>query len=126
MGLLSTILKALTKPKRRPAARIGGASLPMSERDVETVRMTAQRMVDVVNESIQIAATSKNKATRLSRIGVARKTLNRLRAQQAKFPMIQIFSSLQVEADLNRLETEAMGMPDPPEKKGRRKKSALS
>lgn len=87
--------------------------------------MTAQRMVDVVNESLQIAATSKNKGTRLSRIGVARKTLARLRAQQAKFPMIQIFSSLQVETDLMRLESEALAMPDPPRRKPRATKNPL-
>lgn len=125
MGLLGTIFKALTTPKRAPTARIGGVRVPMSERDVEAVRMTAQCMVDVVNESLQIAATSKNKTTRFSRIGVARKTLARLRAQQAKFPMIQILSSLQVETDLMRIEAEAMAMPDPPPRRPRAKKKPL-
>jgi hypothetical protein len=125
MGMFGALFKALTKPNRRPAVKNNSARLLLSERDIEIVRMTAQRMVDVVNESLRIAATSKNKATRLSRIGVARKTLARLRAQQAKFPVIQIFSSLQVETDLMRLESEALAMPDPPPKKTRAKRKPL-
>lgn len=118
MGLLGSLFKAMikaavTKPKRvKPAP---------SARDLSVIVASAQRMVDTVHQSMQIATTSKSKNTRLSRLRVAWRTLKRLESLRAKWPMVRIDSMLAVELDIRRLEMEAMAMPDSLAKKTRSK-----
>ena len=65
-----------------------------------------QRMVDVANESIQIAGHSKNIETRRSRARVAREKMRQLRELAEEYPLIRIERLADVERDLAMIDLE--------------------
>lgn len=73
----------------------------------------AQRMVDVVNESIQIAGHSQNIETRRSRVQVARERIAQLQKLAADYPFLKIERLADVERDLGKIELATDQMEGP-------------
>lgn len=73
---------------------------------VELIGAMAQRMVDVVNESMTIANGSKNIETRRSRVRVARDTLHRLLELAGDYPFIKVQRLVDVERDIGKIDAE--------------------
>jgi len=67
---------------------------------------SASRMADVVNQSLKIARESKNTATRLSRLGVAKQRLAELREMGRTYEFLELTSLEEIESEIARLETE--------------------
>lgn len=95
--MLKSILKLLF-PQRRPPAQ-PAASADASSHQQEMMKV-AQRMVDVINESIQLAANSHDIGTKMSRLDVADVTLKELKAFCAQHPYLTITSLPEVERTL--------------------------
>jgi hypothetical protein len=79
---------------------------PTDQQQIEMIAAKAQRMVDVVNESIQIAGHSKNIETRRSRIRVARERIAQLQELAADYPFLKIMQLVDVEHDLRKIDQE--------------------
>lgn len=77
---------------------------PSSETEIAAVAVMAQRMVDVVGESMQIAHGSKNIETRRSRVRVARDTIRRLTEMARQEPRLTIERVADVERDLLKID----------------------
>lgn len=70
----------------------------------------AQRMADVVNESMRIANGSRDIKTRRSRVRVARERLVQLRELAAQFPIIKFERLADVERDIGKIDAETDGL----------------
>jgi hypothetical protein len=81
-----------------------------SESQVDVVAAMAQRIVDVINESMQIANVSKNVETRRSRIGVARDRLADLQKMASDYPFLALTNLADVERSIAELERETAEM----------------
>lgn len=88
------------KPPDSPACQIE----PADQQQVELVAAMAQRMIDVVNESIQIAGHSQSIETRRSRVCVAREHIAQLQDLAADHPFIKIERLADVEVDLSKID----------------------
>lgn len=114
MGLLTQFIRALLggKPRKtrrstRPAtSKRTAAPGGWSQRDIQVVAQSAEGMVRVVNESIQIAGTTKNPDTKMSRIQVARAKLDELKAMRQRFPFVTLHGLDGVEARLLELKLQ--------------------
>jgi tetratricopeptide (TPR) repeat protein len=71
-----------------------------------TVIDSAQRLVDVINESLKIANDSKNVDTKISRLDVAKQMLGRLKQLSTDHPFIELAQLPQVEQSIAELERE--------------------
>lgn len=113
MGLLGQLARLLaggtstpTRPKRRFAKHDTAPSKGWSERDIRVVAESAQSMVRVVNESMQIAESTGSLETKQSRVRVARESLEQLKAMRQRYPSLILQELEAVEAELLRLESE--------------------
>lgn len=81
-----------------------------SEREFDdvgrVVTYSAQRLVDVINESLKIANDSKNADTKISRLDVAKKMLGELKQLSRDHPFIKLTQLPQVEQSIADLERE--------------------
>ena len=66
----------------------------------------ALRYAEVINESLQIANTSKNPETKISRLGVAKAKLAEVKALAEEYPFLVLTTLTQVESDILMLEAE--------------------
>ena len=115
MGLLGTLFRALRGPH---AAEIDPAPTPAPAAelppDVELIAAIGQRMVEVINQSMQIANDSKNVETRRSRVGVARENIERLQELATSYPFIKLQRLADVERSLAEIDRETEEMERPP------------
>lgn len=77
-----------------------------SQRDIEVIGDSAHRHVDVINESLQLANTSKNPETKISRLRVAKEKIEELKGLVDLYPFLDLTFLPQVESDIARLEAE--------------------
>jgi hypothetical protein len=82
----------------------GKTSMVFSQQDKQVIADSAQRMADIVTESLSIARTTHNSSTRESRIKSARETMLKLRAMEAKYPFLKLSQFLDVEREIAELE----------------------
>lgn len=87
---------------------------PIGQQQVEMIAAMAQRMVDVVNESIQIAGHSQNIETRRSRVRVARERIAQIQELAADYPFLKIERLADVERDLAKIDKETDRLESPP------------
>jgi arginine utilization protein RocB len=66
----------------------------------------AQRLVDVINESLKIAADSANRETRASRLEVAKLKLREIKELASQYSFLTFQSLPEVERDIGILEQE--------------------
>lgn len=83
-----------------------GPASPADQAEIEAIAAMAQRMVDVVSQSMRIAFDSKNIDTRRSRIRVARENVARVQKLAADYPFIKIDNIADVERDLDKIDRE--------------------
>lgn len=83
-----------------------GDSIHLSKRDIQCIAETAKRMTDIINESLQIAKSTKNSETKASRVRVARQKLNELIDYSNKFTFIKIEKLHEVDANIREFEAE--------------------
>lgn len=100
----------IREPKASPVDPVE----PADQQQVEMIAAMAQRMVDVVNESIQIAAHSQNIETRRSRVRVARERIAQLQELAADYPFLKIILLADVERDLEKIDRETDRLESPP------------
>lgn len=95
-----------------------------STRDVDSIRKSAERMVRVANDSLAIANTSRNLATRASRANVVKVNIQRLKELSAEYPFLHLTSLADFEANVRKVEqdTAAMAASGKNEKKPRKSK----
>lgn len=75
--------------------------------DVNRVTIeSAQRFVDLINESLQLANESKNADTKISQLDFAREMFGKLKQLSRDHPSIELTNLLQVEQDIAVLELE--------------------
>lgn len=77
-----------------------------SQGDMQVIGDMALRYADVINESLQIASTSKNPETKISRLGVAKAKLEELKVFAEDYPFLTLTSLTNVESDILMLETQ--------------------
>ena len=87
---------------------------PSDQQQVELIAAMGRRMVDVVNESIQIAGHSQNIETRRSRVRVARERIAQLQELAADYPFLKIERLADVERDLEKIDRETDRLESPP------------
>lgn len=104
MGLLGSLLGRFRTS--RSAVPRSAPEQDGRESQVELVAAMAQRMVDVVNESMQIANGSKNVETRRSRIRVARDRLADLQKLDSDYSFLALTNLADVERSIVALERE--------------------
>ena len=68
-----------------------------SKNDVDVIGASAQRLVDVINESLKIANDSNNPETKLSRLSVAKNKLEDVKGLEARYSFLTITSLKEVE-----------------------------
>lgn len=74
--------------------------------DIDAVSDCAQRIVDVINESLKVSNESNNPDTKVSRLDVAKLKLIELKSMVSKYPFLSITSLGDVEASISKLESE--------------------
>ena len=82
------------------------AGCKFTKRDIEVVRRSAQRMVDVINESKKLAKTSKNPSTKVSRFKVARDKLEELKNMTHQYPFLSLPTLNEFEKELSDIALE--------------------
>lgn len=108
MGLLDSLLGRFRTS--RSAVPGSAPELDGGESQIELVAAMAQRMVDVVNESMQIANGSKNVETRRSRIRVARDQVADLQKLDSDYSFLALTNLADVERSIAELERETEEM----------------
>jgi hypothetical protein len=78
----------------------------LTESDINLIAGAAQRFVEIINESLQIANSTKNVETKKSRVWVARQKLNELKHHVKKYPFIKIDRLQEVESNIIKFEKE--------------------
>lgn len=86
---------------------------PHDQQQIDMIAAMAQRMVDVVNESMRIAHGSKNIETRRSRMRVARERLGQVQELAAQYPFLKVERLAEVESDLAKIDQETDGLQAP-------------
>ncbi len=79
-----------------------------SNNDIDVIAASAQRLVEIINESLTIANDSNNPETKLSRLSVAKNKLEEIKILSAQYSFLTITSLNEVEADISKLENEFM------------------
>lgn len=74
----------------------------------KTTVSTAQRLVEIINESLQIANESMNADTKISRLDLAKKKLVELKTLAKKHPYFKLDQLSDVEQSIKMLELEFM------------------
>jgi hypothetical protein len=89
---------------------IGNAMPNFSARDLKAIRVSAERMVRVANDSLAIANTSRNLATRASRTNVVRVNIQRLKELSVEYPFLHLTSLTDFEASVRKVEQDTAAM----------------
>lgn len=94
--------------KSKPSSRVPSrkSTKPALDEFQQAVFDSAQRMVDVINESLKIANESKNADTKVSRLDVAKQRLEDLKRLSNEHPFIDLTQLPQVEQSIAALEIE--------------------
>lgn len=77
-----------------------------SSNDIDVVTSSAQRLVEVINESLTIANESNNPDTKISRLTVAKNKLSEIKELSAQYSFLTITSLNEVESSIAELENE--------------------
>lgn len=83
--------------------------VPYSESDIPIITASAQRLVDVINDSIRIAEKSKNIQTKLSRLNLAKEKLGALKIMIQQYPFMSLNQLGEVENQIRELELKIQG-----------------
>jgi hypothetical protein len=78
----------------------------LTKSDVKLIGETAQRIVQIINESLQIANTTKINETKISHVRLARQKLIELKEYANKYPFIEIDKLHEVESNIREFEVE--------------------
>lgn len=84
----------------------GKSSNSYSGNDIDVVTSSAQRLVEVINESLTIANESSNPETKISRLNVAKNNLSEIKKLSAQYSFLTITSLNEVESSIAELENE--------------------
>jgi len=79
-----------------------------SNNDIDVIGASAQRLVDVINESLKIANDSNNPETKLSRLSVAKNKLEDVKGLAARYSFLTITSLDEIEDVIAKLESDFM------------------
>lgn len=94
------------KKSKPPHRRFQKDSEPKLDKFNQAISDSAQRLVDIINESLKIANESKNADTKISRLDVAKKRLEELKKLSNEYPFIKLTQLSQVEQSIAGLERE--------------------
>lgn len=78
----------------------------ISQSDFDALTNSAQRMADIINESLQLSNKSRNPETKISRLHLAKSTLSELEAMAARYPFLQLIKLTTVQNSIVELERE--------------------
>ena len=82
------------------------ASNGYSKNDIDVVTSSAQRLVEVINESLTIANESNNPETKISRLEVAKDKLSEIKKLSKQYSFLALTSLNDVENSISELENE--------------------
>lgn len=74
-----------------------------TSRDIETIGRCAQSLVDIINESKELALTSNNPETKISRLQLAQDKLKELKKMARQYPFLKLFELDEVEMELSEI-----------------------
>ena len=74
--------------------------------DIKLIAETAQKIVNIINKSLQIANTTKNNKTKVSRVRLARQKLIELKEYAKKYTFIEIDKLDEIESNILTFENE--------------------
>jgi len=77
-----------------------------SNNDINAVTISANRLVEVINESLTISNESNNPETKVSRLGVAKDKLSDIKKLSKKYSFLTLTSLEDVESSIAELESE--------------------
>jgi len=92
--------------RRRTRDRSQEASMPELDERQRAIINSAQRLTDVINESLKIANESKNADTKLSRLDVAKNRLDELKRLSKEYPFLKLTRLSLVEKSIADLDQE--------------------
>ncbi|MDV6347501.1 hypothetical protein R2083_08230 [Nitrosomonas sp. Is35] len=77
-----------------------------SESDIQRIGLHLKRLIDIINESIDIARKSTNAETKLSRLGVANDKLREIHDYLGRYPSISLSHLEKLQSRINELHEE--------------------
>lgn len=77
-----------------------------SRSDIEVITSSAQRLADVISESLKISNDSNNPETKISRLNVAKDKLSEIKDLSAKYSFLHLTTLDDVEYSIAELENE--------------------
>ena len=77
-----------------------------SSNDIDVVTSSAQRLVEIINESLTIANESNNPETKISRLEVAKNKLSEIKELSKQYSFLNLTSLEEVESSIAELENE--------------------
>ena len=77
-----------------------------SSNDIDVVTSSAQRLMEVINESLTIANESSNPETKISRLNVAKNKLSEIKKLSEQYSFLTLTSLNEVESSIAQLENE--------------------
>ncbi|MFY0666315.1 MAG: tetratricopeptide repeat protein, partial [Natronospirillum sp.] len=96
----------MKRSQKNSRQQIANASEPKLDQYHQEISDSAQRLVEIINESLKIANESKNADTKLSRLDVAKKRLKELKKLSNEHPFIKLTQLEKVELSIVELEQE--------------------
>lgn len=96
--------KRKSKGRKRTSVNRARSAKIMESRQV--IIDSAQRLAEIINESLTIANESKNAATKISRLDVAKQKLVDLKKLAKEYPFIKLDQLSDVEESISNLELE--------------------
>jgi NAD-dependent DNA ligase len=84
----------------------GKSSSSYSSNDIDSVTSCAQRLIEVINESLTIANDSNNPGTKISRLEVAKNKLLEIKKLSEQYSFLSLTSLAEVESSISELENE--------------------
>ncbi|MEX0726211.1 MAG: hypothetical protein WD065_08080 [Planctomycetaceae bacterium] len=78
----------------------------LSNADMQAVLLSAQRLADIIFESMKIARDSKNQKTKISRLDLAKEKLEELKRLAVLYPRLQLSNLEKFETSLSQLDFE--------------------
>ena len=82
----------------------GKSSSSYSTNDIDSVTSCAQRLIEVINESLTIANDSNNPGTKISRLEVAKNKLLEIKKLSEQYSFLSLTSLAEVESSISELE----------------------
>jgi hypothetical protein len=111
MGIFKSIIDFVTtffdsRSKSVGQNQYANKSSHWTKSDINLIAGTAQRFVQIINESLQICNKTKNIETKISRVRLARQKLNELNDYVYQYPFIKIEKLFEVESNIREFEAE--------------------